>query len=139
MRYLLDTDICITIIRHRPEVLLKQLFSIDPGEVGVSSITAAELAYGVHRSQDPERNRRALEQFLLPLVAVPFDAEAAAVYGQVRTTLEASGLPIGGLDTLIGSHARALGSTLVTNNVGEFSRIPGLRIENWLTEPFLAT
>jgi len=134
MLYLLDTDTCITIIRHRPEPLLERLFSIAPGEVGISAITAAELSYGVHKSRDRERNSRALEEFLLPLLVMPFDEQAAEAYGLVRAGLEGLGLPIGGMDTLIGSHALALKVALVTNNVREFSRIRGLRVENWLAQ-----
>lgn len=132
MQYLLDTDTCIAIIRRSGEHALLRLFALSPGEAGISSITAAELQYGVHRSRDPERNGRALEQFLLPIIIAPFDDGAAAAYGHVRAALETAGLPIGGLDTLIGSHALAMGVVLVTNNVREFSQIAGLRVENWL-------
>ncbi len=131
MRYLLDTDTCIQIIRHRPEHLLARLFSVAPGDAGISSITAAELAYGVHKSRDRERNARALEEFLLPIPVMGFDDQAAAAYGQVRAALEALGQPIGSMDMLIGAHALALSTTLVTNNVREFSQISGLQVENW--------
>lgn len=129
MRYLLDTD---TIVRHHPEHLLARLFSVAQGDVGSSSITAAELTYGVHKSRDRERNARALEEFLLPMPVMAFDDQAAAAYGQVRAALEALGKPIGSMeDMLIGAHALAWSTTLVTNNVREFSRIAGLRVENW--------
>ena len=135
MRYLLDTDTCINIIRKRTEVLLRRLFEQTPGEVGVSSITVAELAYGVQRSEHVQQNRDALEKFLLPLAVLSFDEPAAAAYGVLRAELEAVGLPIGGMDTLIGAHALALGATLVTSNVREFSRIRSLRVEDWLVAP----
>lgn len=132
MLCLLDTDTCIDIIRKRCGPALDRLLTLAPGDVGVSSITAGELAYGVQRSRDRERNTLALEQFLLPLLVARFDEVAAMVYGQVRAALEASSLPMGGLDTLIGAHALALGVVLVTNNVREFSHIAGLRVEHWL-------
>ena len=92
----------------------------------------AELQYGVWKSQYREQNQRALSQFLIPLVIADFDEQAASVYGKVRATLEAQGTPIGSLDTLIAAHALSLNVTLVTNNIREFSRVPGLRLENWV-------
>jgi len=97
----------------------------------LSSITIAELSFGVAKSQHVERNREALQQFLLPFTIAPFDHRAAVAYGRVRADLEGSGRPIGPLDTLIGAHAVALGVILATNNVREFSRIDGLVVEGW--------
>lgn len=134
MRYLLDTDTCIMIIRQKPPRLLERLLAQDPGSVGVSAITVAELSYGVWKSRDPARNSQALERFLLPLIVAPFDEAAATAYGPIRTALESSGQIIGGMDLLIAAHARALKAVLVTNNVREFQRIPGLMIENWMEE-----
>lgn len=133
MIYLLDTDICIHIIRHKPIVVLQKLNSFTLGEIGISSITAAELFVGVEKSQQPAQNRHALVQFLLPLEIAPFDDVAAVTYGQVRATLERQGTPIGALDTLIAAHALSRGWTLVTNNVREFGRVDGLVVDNWLS------
>ena len=102
------------------------------GDIGLSTITVSELHYGVEKSQQKERNRGALEQFLLPLMIVDFDYRSSETYGKVRTELEKQGKPIGPLDTLIASHALSLNATLVTNNEKEFNRIKGLRVENWV-------
>lgn len=117
-----------------PGQLPDRLLSEQPGDVGISSLTAAQLVCGVQRSRDPEQNARALEQFLLPTTVAPFDAPAASVYGEVRASREAAGRPIGGMDTRIGSHARSLRAVLVTGNVREFSRIGDLALENWLED-----
>ncbi len=131
MILLLDTNTCIYLIKqHLPEVLRK-FNEYVVGDIGISSVTAAELHFGVQKSQRPEENRRALEQFLLPLTVADFDENAAAAYGHVRAQLEKQGTPIGPLDTLIAAHAFSLDLTLVTNNVREFERVPGLEVENW--------
>lgn len=131
MKYLLDTNICIYIIKRRPERVIEELTRQTVGEVGVSSITAAELWYGTARSRSYERSRAALEQFLVPLVIAPFDAAAAEACGHIRTSLERQGQPIGPFDTLIAAHALSLGITLVTNNEREFRHVPGLIVVNW--------
>lgn len=133
MKYLLDTNICIYVIKKKPPQVLQQFRSHSIGDIGISSITVAELQYGVHKSQYPEQNQRALEQFLVPLVIVGFDERAATIDGKIRAALEAQGTPIGALDMLIAAHALSLGVTLVTNNVREFSRIPELQLVNWAT------
>ena len=102
------------------------------GEVGLSTITLAELQYGVTKSQAPERNREALEAFILLLEVVTFDVAAAAAYGPIRAELERQGTPIGAIDLLIAAHALSLRVTLVTNNTREFIRVTGLRVENWV-------
>lgn len=132
MRFMLDTNICIYLIKNDPPRVLARLKQHQLGEVGVSAITAAELAYGVAKSGS-ERNRAALERFLLPLEIAPFDERAAWFYGDLRSELERAGTPIGPLDTQIAAHALALSSTLVTNNTREFDRVPGLVLENWVT------
>jgi len=132
MRYLLDTNICIYLIKKRPRQVLEKFDAYSVGEIGVSSITVAELQYGVRKSQRPVKNQQALQQFLLPLVIADFDEQAAIGYGEVRAVLEAQGTPIGPLDTLIAAQAISLDVTLVTNNVREFSRVQGLGFENWL-------
>ena len=131
MKTMLDTDTCITLIRQRSPRLLEKVVSFLPGEIGLSSITVAELYYGVEHSLYREKNRAALMQFLLPFEIADFDPAAALAYGVVRADLEAKGLPIGAMDTLIAAHALALKVTLVTHNVGEFQRVPGLRVEDW--------
>ena len=132
MRYLLDTNICIYLIKKRPRQVLEKFDAYSVGEIGVSSITVAELQYGVRKSQHPVKNQQALQQFLLPLAIADFDEQAAIAYGEVRAVLEAQGTPIGPLDTLIAAQAISLDVTLVTNNVREFSRVQGLGFENWL-------
>jgi tRNA(fMet)-specific endonuclease VapC len=131
---LLDTDMCVALIRRRAPAALARLQELDPANVGVSSITVAELDFGVARSSMPDRNRDALTAFLAPLVIHPFDATAAFVYGALRRALEADGKPIGNLDTLIAAHALSRRWTLVTHNVREFRRVAGLSIEDWLAE-----
>ena len=103
-----------------------------PGDVGISSITLAELEYGAAKSRYPEKNREALAQFVLPLEILALDAKAALAYGEVHANLEARGAPIGSMDFLIAAHALALDVALVTNNVREFRRVRRLRVENWV-------
>jgi tRNA(fMet)-specific endonuclease VapC len=134
MKYMLDTNICIYLIKRRPPQVLARFNDCAVSEIGISAITVAELQDGVKKSQRPAQNQQALTQFLLPLVIADFDAPAAAAYGPVRATLEIQGTPIGSLDTLIAAHAVSLGVTLVTNNTDEFARVPGLRVANWATE-----
>jgi len=131
MTYLLDTNICIYIIKKKPARVLQTLQTLQLAEVGISSITVAELRYGVEKSKYGARNRRAVEQFLTPLMIADFDADAAQLYGRIRADLESKGTPIGPLDTLIAAHALSLNVTLVTNNTKEFLRVPGLKVANW--------
>jgi tRNA(fMet)-specific endonuclease VapC len=102
------------------------------GEVGVSSITVAELDYGVRKSTNPEKNLAALHQFLLSFEIFGFGYDASSEYGKIRSSLEKKGIPIGPLDTLIAAHAKSLNYTLVTNNEREFRRIESLQVENWV-------
>lgn len=131
MKYLLDTNICIYLIKRRSERILARLEKLHPEDVGISSVTFAELEYGVRKSAQVPRNAQALLLFVAPLAIMPFDAAAASAYGVVRSELEKRGKPIGAHDTMIGGHALALEVTLVTNNTREFSRIRGLDLENW--------
>ena len=131
MKYMLDTDICIYLIRKKPPEVLQKFRGYSVGELGLSSITVAELQYGVQKSQYPDQNQQALEQFLLPLVMVDFDHRAAMVYGKIRSTLEKQGTLIGSLDMLIAAQALSLNVALVTNNTREFSRVPDLKVVNW--------
>ena len=130
MKHLLDTDTCIYVINERPAPAIAQFRKHPVGDIGVSSITAAELAFGVAKSGSP-RNRQALAAFLLPIEVMPFDAQAALIYGEVRAELERRGRPIGPLDLLIAAHALHLGAVLVTNNLKEFKRVGGLRCVSW--------
>ena len=131
MKFMLDTNICIFLIKRKPETVLHQLQKCRPGEVGISSITMAELLYGAEKSQHVKKNKDALAEFILPLEIAAFDDAAAERYGAVRAELEKSGLPIGSMDMLIGSHALSIGSVLVTNNLREFKRIKHLKIVDW--------
>jgi len=133
VKYLLDTDTCIYLIRAKDPQVLNRLRALSFGDVGVSAITVAELQYGAQKSQRPTQNRRALEQFLAPLVVADFDYAASERSGGIRAALEQSGTPIGSLDTLIAAHALSLDVSLVTNNEREFSRVPGLRVVNWVS------
>lgn len=132
MRFMLDTDSCIALIKRKPAKILDKLTSHAPGDVGLSTVTLAELRYGVAKSAQKETNARALDEFLLPLEIADFDETAADAYGEVRAALEKAGTPIGPLDTHIGAHALSLGAVLVTHNTREFRRIPGLAVEDWL-------
>jgi len=131
--YVLDTHICIYVINARPSGVLARFRQQRLGEIGVSSVTAAELAFGVAKSGS-ERNRQALEMFLAPLEVLPFDAAAIWHYADLRAALERQGQPIGALDTMITAHSLALNAILVTNNTREFARVPGLRLENWVDQ-----
>ena len=131
MKYLLDTNICIYLIKQKPPKVLARFNTLDLSDIGISSITVAELEYGICKSQQQEKNRSALMQFLLPLEIVEFDQAAATLYGSIRSNLESRGLVIGAMDMLIAAHALSLGVTLVSNNVREFSRIANLSLENW--------
>lgn len=131
MKILLDTDICIYAINRKRPAVLTRIRDYRIGMVGISSITYAELRFGVENSGRVEENLDRLERFLLPLEIVPFDAEAGRQYGRLRTEIKRAGCPIGSNDLLIAAHALSLGVTLVTNNVREFTRISGLHIEQW--------
>ena len=131
MRYLLDTDICVEVMRGRGSGIFERMRNCPAKSVGISSITLAELEYGATKSQRPQNNRIALAKFCAPLEIHAFDADAAAFYGSVRTELERLGQTIGPLDTLIAAHGLALGAVLVTNNEREFRRVRGLEVANW--------
>ena len=127
---MLDTNICIYVINARPQIVLARFHQKDFGDIGVSGVTAAELAFGVAKSGSA-RNRQALEMFLSTLEILPFDESIIWYYGELRTDLERRGQPIGTLDTMIAAHALATNTILVTNNTREFERVLGLRLENW--------
>ena len=131
MRFLLDPNICIYIIKQKPAKVLEKFTTVKPSDLGISSITVAELEYGAYKSQRIEQNLAALSQFLIPLEILPFDQRATQTYGQIRAELERRGIVIGSMDMVIASQAISLGLILVTNNTRELSQIPGLILENW--------
>jgi tRNA(fMet)-specific endonuclease VapC len=132
MKLMLDTNICITIIKQKPADILQKFSAYQVGDICISSVTLAELRYGVAKSQYQEKNQAALDEFILPLEVAHFDEAAALVYGALRASLEKQGTPIGALDTMIGAHALSLNLTLVTNNIKEFNRIIGLKVIDWI-------
>ena len=132
MKYMLDTNICIYIIKHKPQKVIERFLKIDPKEICISSITFAELSYGAEKSLAKIKNHIALTLFLSNIEIKSFDMKAAEEYGYVRAELEAKGSPIGPLDTEIAAHARSLGLILVTNNTREFERVERLNVENWV-------
>ncbi|MBI2311250.1 MAG: type II toxin-antitoxin system VapC family toxin [Betaproteobacteria bacterium] len=134
MKVMLDTNTCIAIIKRKPPQAFRHLRAHKVGDVGISTVTLAELEFGVAKSQHGEKNQQALDEFILPLEIADFDADAARACGRIRADLEKRGTPIGSLDTLIGAHALALGVTLVTNNTREFSRIHGLNVADWIDD-----
>lgn len=131
MNYLLDTNICIYIINNKPPHVFERFKEFQLGQLGISSITASELAFGVEKSGS-ERNKQALNKFLAPLEVLPYDEQAIWHYAQLRHQLQSKGKVIGSLDMLIAAHALELNAILVTNNVKEFKRVKGLIVENWV-------
>jgi tRNA(fMet)-specific endonuclease VapC len=129
---MLDTNICIYAIKHKPEKLFQKLQEVEPEDVCVSSVTYAELVHGVEKSAAVEKNRLALSLMLANIEIMDFDVDATIYYGKIRANLEKKGTPIGPLDMMIADHAQSLAYTLVTNNVREFSRVEGLKIKNWI-------
>ena len=132
IKYMLDTNTCIYIIKKRPTDVLERFRQTRISQVGISSITLSELEYGVAKSSKPEQNQIALLQFLAPLEILSYGDDAAPQYGRLRAFLENQGTPIGSLDMLLAAHALSIGCILVTNNEKEFSRVPNLQINNWL-------
>jgi tRNA(fMet)-specific endonuclease VapC len=130
MKFMLDTDICIYAMKQKPEKVIAALRRNEAKGICLSSVTVAELWFGVNKSGS-RKNELALEQFLSTFELLPFDQRVAKVYGGVREKLESMGKPIGPLDTQIAAHALTLNLTLVTNNVNEFKRVEGLKLENW--------
>ena len=134
MKYMLDTNICIFAIRNSNDNVLKKFREHLDDELYISSITLAELMYGVEKSRKPEQNRNALLQFLTLIDIKEFSEKAAIEYGKIRAFLENQGTPIGPLDTLIAAHAVSENMILVTHNMKEFLRVPDLTVENWTFE-----
>jgi tRNA(fMet)-specific endonuclease VapC len=134
MKYLLDTNTCIFVINRRPSAVRGRFEETAVGDIAISVVTLSELQYGVEKSVRREQNALALRKFLLPLVLLPFDADAAGQYGKVRVQLERRGTPIGSMDMMIAAHALARGLSLVTNNTSEFECVPGLALEDWTAD-----
>ena len=135
MKYLLDTNICIYVINEKPENVLRKLEQYPVHEFGISSVTHAELQYGVEKSKNKDTNQDALDEFLLPLTILPFHGKRLVTcYGEIRVSLESKGKTIGPLDMLIAAHALSLDLTIISNNIKEFERIPNLKCENWIRE-----
>ena len=131
MKFLLDTNICIFLIRNAGGRIREHIRSHRVGEVCVSAITESELRFGADKSSDPDTNHAVLDRFFLTLPVPAFDSACAREYGKIRAFLEKRGTPIGSLDTLIAAHALCVGLTVVTNNTREFKRVPGLLVEDW--------
>ena len=132
IKFMLDTNICIYIIKKKPTEVIERFRQTRISQVGISSITLSELEYGVAKSSKPDQNQFALAQFLAPMEILSYDDEAAQQYGGLRTFLENQGTPIGSLDMLIAAHALSIGAILITNNEKEFVRVPNLKIDNWV-------
>ena len=130
LRYLLDTNICIHVLKHKPAAA-RDRFNRHAAHLCTSSVVIAELLYGAEKSSRPDDNRDSVEAFATRLEVIPFDQRAATHYGVIRAALEREGMPIGPYDLMIAAHARSLGLTLVTNNTKEFQRVPGLLLEDW--------
>lgn len=128
---MLDTNICIYIIKQKPPEVLKRFLEYQVGDIAISAITLAELRYGVAKSHYREKNAKALDELIIPLEILPFDEEASRSYGEIRAALEKAGTPIGSMDLLIAAHAVSLGVTLATNNAKEFNRVSGLTVVDW--------
>jgi tRNA(fMet)-specific endonuclease VapC len=128
---MLDTNICIYTIKHKPEKVFQRLQEIDPEDICVSSVTYAELVHGVEKSAAVEKNRLALLMLLANIEILNFDVDAADCYGKIKADLDKKGTPIDPLDMMIAGHAVSMGYAVVTNNVKEFSRVQGLILENW--------
>jgi tRNA(fMet)-specific endonuclease VapC len=131
MKLMLDTNICIYLIKEQPASVLDRFIAHPVGDIGISVVTLAELEYRIAKSSRPTRNRVALEQFVSSLEIADFDRDATVSYGKVRAQLEKKGQPIGSMDLLIAAHAISLDVRLITHNVREFGKVPGLRIEDW--------
>ena len=131
MKFMLDTNICIFTVKNKPQIV-REAFNLHDGQLCISAVTLMELIYGAEKSATPEKNLAVIEGFAARLEVLPFDNEAAAHTGMIRSELAKAGTPIGPYDHMIAGHARSRGLIVVTNNVREFERIPGLRVEDWV-------
>ncbi|AHZ70231.1 MULTISPECIES: tRNA(fMet)-specific endonuclease VapC [Pseudomonas] len=131
IKFMLDTNICIFTIKNKPQIV-REAFNLHDGQLCISAITLMELIYGAEKSATPEKNLAVIEGFTARLEVFPFDNEAAAHTGMIRSELAKAGTPIGPYDQMIAGHARSRGLIVVTNNLREFERVPGLRVEDWV-------
>ena len=131
MKYMLDSCVCVEMLRNRAPGILKRVMNEIPGTIGISSITVAELYYGAEKSQYSKKNRQVISQFMLPLEVKDFDTLAGITYGKVRIRLEKLGTPIGALDMQIAAHALSIGAAVVTDNLKHFERVAGLTVKKW--------
>jgi len=130
LRYLLDTNLCIRVLRDRPQGL-RERFNLNADNLCISTIVLNELLYGATKSARPEHHRHEVERFAARLEVLAFDSEAADHAADIRVALERAGTPIGGYDVLTAGHARSRGLIVVTGNLREFTRVDGLRCEDW--------
>ncbi|MEE8409029.1 MAG: type II toxin-antitoxin system VapC family toxin [Myxococcota bacterium] len=131
MRYLLDTNVCVDYLTGRHAPVITRIQAVNPADMGVSSVVVAELRYGADKSKHKKRNHGLLDALLKELRCLDFSASTARAFGRIRAALEQRGESIGPYDTMIAAHALDLGCVLVTDNVKEFKRVKGLRVENW--------
>jgi tRNA(fMet)-specific endonuclease VapC len=131
IKFMLDTNICIFTIKNKPQIV-REAFNLHDGQLCISAVTLMELIYGAEKSATPEKNLAVIEGFAARLEVLPFDNEAAAHTGMIRSELAKAGTPIGPYDHMIAGHARSRGLIVVTNNVREFAGVPGLRVEDWV-------
>lgn len=131
LKYMLDTNICIFTIKNKPEAV-RQRFNLNHQQLCISTVTLMELIYGAEKSRAPERNLAIVEGFTARLTVLDYDIHAATHTGQIRAEQAKAGQPIGPYDQMIAGHARSRGLIVVTNNMREFSRVPGLRVEDWV-------
>ena len=129
--YLLDTNICIYAINGRHPTLTRRLLTINPDEICISAVTVGELEYGAAKSRWGDRTRQVLHAFLSNYEKIPFTETDAVLFGQLRAVLASSGTPVGAYDVMIAAQGISRGLTVVTHNTGEFSRIPGIVLEDW--------
>lgn len=134
MKYLLDTNTCVDLIRNTSQRLIKKIVEKKVTDIAISTITLSELEYGAYKSSNVPKAKMALAEFIAPITILPYDDTIAPVYGKIRADLQKKGTPIGALDLLIGAHALSGHMILVTSNVKEFKRIEGLSIENWMMD-----
>ena len=132
MRFILDTNICIYIIKRNPDSVFERFETLSPLDIGISAVTYSELQYGIAKSAYQLQNQTALNEFLAPLTILDYPANAAPLYGEIKASLETNGQSIRPNDLLIAAHALVIGAVLVTNNEKEFNRIPDLKVENWV-------
>ena len=132
MTHLLDTNTCIYFLNRTSERIISQFKRFSPSGIKLPSITVAELFYGAEKSKAKKKNRTIVENFVSTFEIIPFDEKSCKIYARIRASLEKSGVPIGPMDLLIASISLANNSILVTNNIKEFSRIKGLKLENWV-------